>query len=167
MGRRDKGKKKAVAQGSDVFTMFEKTQLQEFKEAFEMIDSNRDGFIDKNDLKSTYMSLGVRNVDDGDIDKMMAEAPGALDFTTFLNMLAEKLHGTDSEDVILEAFKVLDPSGQGKIPNKVLLDALTCEASRFNKEEVDALMEFAPVDVSGSLDYKALCYIITHGQEEE
>merc|ERR1712131_36706 len=76
MGRRDKGKKKAVAQGSDVFTMFEKTQLQEFKEAFEMIDSNRDGFIDKNDLKSTYMSLGVRNVDDGDIDKMMAEAPG-------------------------------------------------------------------------------------------
>merc|ERR1712176_355492 len=153
-GRRDKGKKKAVAQGSDVFTMFEKTQLQEFKEAFEMIDSNRDGFIDKNDLKSTYMSLGVRNVDDGDIDKMMAEAPGALDFTTFLNMLAEKLHGTDSEDVILEAFKVL-------------VDALTCEASRFNKEEVDALMEFAPVDVGGSLDYKALCYIITHGQEEE
>merc|ERR1712168_810333 len=69
--------------------MFEKTQLQEFKEAFEMIDSNRDGFIDKNDLKSTYMSLGVRNVDDGDIDKMMAEAPGALNFTTFLNMLAE------------------------------------------------------------------------------
>ena len=48
------------------------------------------------------MSLGVRNVDDGDIDKMMAEAPGALNFTTFLNMLAEKLHGTDSEDVILE-----------------------------------------------------------------
>merc|ERR1712096_184718 len=97
---------------------FEKTQLQEFKEAFEMIDSNRDGFIDKNDLKSTYMSLGVRNVDDGDIDKMMAEAPGALNFTTFLNMLAEKLHGTDSEDVILEAFKVLDPSGQGKSPTR-------------------------------------------------
>ena len=56
----------------------------------------------------SYMSLGVRNVDDGDIDKMMAEAPGALDFTTFLNMLAEKLHGTDSEDVILEGMSYLN-----------------------------------------------------------
>ena len=36
-----------------------------------------------------------------------------------------------------------------------------------SKDEVDALMDFAPVDVSGFLDYKALCYIITHGQEEE
>merc|ERR1712226_1186688 len=152
MGRRDKGKKKAVAQGSDVFTMFEKGQLQEFKEAFEMIDSNRDGFIDKNDLKSTYMSLGVRNVEDADIDKMMAEAPGALNFTTFLNMLAEKLHGTDPEDVMIDAFKVLDTSGNGKIHSGELIDALT---------------DVAPVDVSGYLDYKALCYIITHGQEEE
>merc|ERR1712130_855510 len=122
MGRRDKGKKKAVCQGSDVFTMFEKGQLQEFKEAFEMIDSNRDGFIDKNDLKSTYMSLGVRNVEDAD---------------------------------------------NGKIHSGELIEALTCEASRFSKEEIDALMDFAPVDVSGYLDYKALCYIITHGQEEE
>ncbi|CBY09894.1 unnamed protein product [Oikopleura dioica] len=165
MGR--KKEKKVVCQGSDVFNMFEKTQLQEFKEAFEMIDSNRDGFIDKNDLRSTYMSLGVRNVEDADIEKMMNEASGALNFTTFLNMLAEKLHGTDPEDVMIEAFKVLDPAGTGKIHSSQLIEALTCEATRFSKEEVDALMEFAPVDVSGNLDYKALCYIITHGQEEE
>jgi Ca2+-binding EF-hand superfamily protein len=50
----------------------------------------------------SYMSLGVRNVEDADIEKMMAEAPGALNFTTFLNMLAEKLHGTDPEDVMIE-----------------------------------------------------------------
>ena len=48
------------------------------------------------------MSLGVRNVEDADIEKMMNEASGALNFTTFLNMLAEKLHGTDPEDVMIE-----------------------------------------------------------------
>lgn len=68
---------------------------------------------------------------------------------------------------MLIAFKVLDPSGTGKIHSGELIEALTCEASRFSKDEIDALMDFAPVDVSGYLDYKALCYIITHGQEEE
>ena len=47
-----KGKKKAK-NISNVYSCFEQSQIQEFKEAFEMIDSNRDGFIDKNDLKST------------------------------------------------------------------------------------------------------------------
>jgi len=29
------------------------------------------------------------------------------------------------------------------------------------------MFEIAPIDVAGNMDYKALCYIITHGQEEE
>ena len=39
-----------------------------------------------------------------------------INFTVFLNMLADKLHGTDPEDVILNAFKPLDPEGTGLIP---------------------------------------------------
>lgn len=57
-----KGKKKAKGT-SNVFSMFEQSQIQEFKEAFGMIDANRDGFIDKEDLRSTYASLGVLSVD--------------------------------------------------------------------------------------------------------
>ena len=81
--------------------------------AFEEINSQIECFFWLNNktkiwIKNfSYMSLGVRNVEDEDIDKMMAEAPGALNFTTFLNMLAEKLHGTDPEDVMIEGnFKV-------------------------------------------------------------
>ena len=33
-------------------------QRQEFKEAFNMIDQNRDGFIDKDDLHDMLASLG-------------------------------------------------------------------------------------------------------------
>ena len=103
-----KGKKKAKG-SSNVFAMFEQSQIQEFKEAFGLIDSNRDGIIDKEDLKATYASLGVNTVSDSKMDEMLAEAPAAINFTVFLNMLADKLHGTDSEDVILGAFKVFDP----------------------------------------------------------
>ena len=37
-----KGKKK-TKNTSNVFSMFEQSQIQEFKEAFGMIDANRDG----------------------------------------------------------------------------------------------------------------------------
>ena len=77
-----------------------------------MIDANRDGFIDKDDLEATYASLGVTGVESSTLDAMLAEAPGAINFTIFLNMLADKLHGTDSEDVILQAFKLFDPDGK-------------------------------------------------------
>ena len=38
--------------------MFEQAQIQEFKEAFTIMDQNRDGFIDKSDLRDTFCALG-------------------------------------------------------------------------------------------------------------
>jgi len=43
---------------SNVFSMFDQNQIAEFKEAFTLIDSNRDGFICGEDLKDIYASLG-------------------------------------------------------------------------------------------------------------
>lgn len=43
---------------SNVFAVFDQSQIQEFKEAFNMIDQNRDGFIDKEDLHDMLASLG-------------------------------------------------------------------------------------------------------------
>lgn len=50
-GKKGGNKKKAGKSSSNVFAMFEQPQIQEFKEAFGMIDANRDGFIDKDDLR--------------------------------------------------------------------------------------------------------------------
>ena len=124
MAKGKKGGKKKGKNTSNVFSMFEQSQIQEFKEAFGMIDANRDGFIDKDDLEATYASLGVTGVESSTLDAMLAEAPGAINFTIFLNMLADKLHGTDSEDVILQAFKLFDPDGKGYIPKQYLGDVL-------------------------------------------
>merc|ERR1719370_723686 len=129
-----KGKKKAK-NISNVYSCFEQSQIQEFKEAFEMIDANRDGFIDKDDLKSTYASLGCMTVENEKLTNMMSEASGAINFTVFLQMLADKLHGTDPEDTIVDAVK---------IPKDYLGDLLTCQADRFTKDELDGMMAVAP-----------------------
>ena len=52
-------KKRAQRATSNVFAMFDQAQIQEFKEAFNMIDQNRDGFIDKEDLADMLASLGI------------------------------------------------------------------------------------------------------------
>uniref|UniRef100_A0A8B9VPB7 EF-hand domain-containing protein n=1 Tax=Anas zonorhyncha TaxID=75864 RepID=A0A8B9VPB7_9AVES len=96
-------KKRPQRATSNVFAMFDQSQIQEFKEAFNMIDQNRDGFIDKEDLHDMLASLG-KNPTDEYLDAMMNEAPGPINFTMFLTMFGEKLNGTDPEDVIRNAF---------------------------------------------------------------
>ncbi|MCI2575774.1 hypothetical protein KC388_15650, partial [Listeria monocytogenes] len=79
-----KAKKRIEGGSSNVFSMFEQTQIQEFKEAFTIMDQNRDGFIDKNDLRDTFAALGRVNVKNEEIDEMIKEAPGPINFTVFL-----------------------------------------------------------------------------------
>ncbi|KAB1255748.1 Myosin regulatory light chain 2; ventricular/cardiac muscle isoform [Camelus dromedarius] len=162
-----KAKKRAEGANSNVFSMFEQTQIQEFKEAFTIMDQNRDGFIDKNDLRDTFAALGRVNVKNEEIDEMLKEAPGPINFTVFLQMFGEKLKGADPEETILNAFKVFDPEGKGVLRADYVKEMLTTQAERFSKEEIEQMFAAFPPDVTGNLDYKNLVHIITHGEEKD
>lgn len=128
-------KKRAQRATSNVFAMFDQPQIQEFKEAFNLIDQNHDGFIDKEDLHDMLASLG-KSPDDGFLEGMMNEAPGPINFTMFLTLFGEKLQGTDPEDVIRNAFACFDPSNDGHIHEERLRELLTTMGDRFTDEEV-------------------------------
>ncbi|XP_068783961.1 myosin light chain 5 [Struthio camelus] len=64
---------------------------QQQPEALTVIDHNRDGFIAKEDLKDTYASLGKTNIKDEELECMLKEASGPINFTMFLNLFGEKL----------------------------------------------------------------------------
>merc|ERR1711974_577370 len=161
MAKKAGGKKKRST--SNVFSQFEQSQIQEFKEAFQMIDADRNGIITVGDLKATYASLGVRDLDQDMLDNMCAEAGAPINFTIFLNMLADKLHGTDPEDVIVKAFKLFDKDNKGLVHISVLSDVLKSQADRFNDEEMKNFIDLAHPNGDGNVDYKALCYTLTHG----
>ena len=128
-------KKRAHRATSNVFAMFDQAQIQEFKEAFNMIDQNRDGFIDKDDLQEMLASLG-KNPDENYLEGMMSEAPGPINFTMFLTLFGEKLQGTDPEDVIKNAFACFDEDNTGLIHEEKLRELLTTIGDRFNDEDV-------------------------------
>lgn len=124
-------KKRAQRATSNVFAMFDQSQIQEFKEAFNMIDQNRDGFIDKEDLHDMLASLGKDPADDY-LEGMMKEAPGPINFTMFLTLYGEKLNGTDPEDVIKNAFACFDEDGTGLIHEDRLRELLMTMGDRYS-----------------------------------
>ncbi|EAX01679.1 myosin regulatory light chain 12A isoform X2 [Pongo pygmaeus] len=161
-----KTKKRPQRATSNVFAMFDQSQIQEFKEAFNMIDQNRDGFIDKEDLHDMLASLG-KNPTDEYLDAMMNEAPGPINFTMFLTMFGEKLNGTDPEDVIRNAFACFDEEATGTIQEDYLRELLTTMGDRFTDEEVDELYREAPIDKKGNFNYIEFTRILKHGAKDK
>ncbi|CAM2106508.1 unnamed protein product [Caretta caretta] len=159
-------KKRPQRATSNVFAMFDQSQIQEFKEAFNMIDQNRDGFIDKEDLHDMLASLG-KDPTDAYLDAMMNEAPGPINFTMFLTMFGEKLNGTDPEDVIRNAFACFDEEATGVIQEDYLRELLTTMGDRFTDEEVDELYREAPIDKKGNFNYMEFTRILKHGAKDK
>ncbi len=53
---------KARREPSGVFTLFQPPQVQQFKEAFSLIDQDGDGIVTEDDLKRIFASLGQSRV---------------------------------------------------------------------------------------------------------
>ncbi|XP_064604643.1 myosin regulatory light chain 2, smooth muscle minor isoform-like [Liolophura sinensis] len=158
-------KKRAQRATSNVFAMFDQAQIQEFKEAFNMIDQNRDGFIDKEDLHDMLASLG-KDPTEKYLEEMMKAAPGPINFTMFLTMFGDKLNGTDPEDVIRNAFACFDEDGTGFIPEDRLRDLLTQMGDRFTEDEVDEIFRDAPIK-KGEFNYVEFTRILKHGTKDQ
>jgi myosin regulatory light chain 12 len=150
---------------SNVFAMFDQAQIQEFKEAFNMIDQDRDGFISKEDLHDTLASMG-KNPTDIYLEEMINEATGPINFTMFLTMFGDKLNGTDPETVIMNAFACFDQEGTGMISEERLRDLLASIGDRFTDEETEELLRDAPLKNS-EFDYIEFTRILKHGRKED
>ncbi|KHJ96710.1 EF hand [Oesophagostomum dentatum] len=137
-----KSSKKARS-GSEV-AQFDQKTINEFKEAFGIMDQNKDGIIDKKttelilgwlselnngvlqgDLKDLYATMG-QIASDKQIEDMIKEAPGPINFTVFLTLFGERLTGA----------------------------AVRCIAGH------------PPIE-NGEVDYKAFAHQITTGAQDE
>jgi len=158
-------KKRAQRATSNVFAMFDQDQIQEFKEAFNLIDQNRDGFIEHDDhLRDMLASLG-KEVSDDYLDEMMSQAPGAINFTMFLTLFGERLQGTDPEDVIRNAFACFDETNAGVLHEEYLREILTTLGDRFTHDEVDDMYKEAPIQ-NNYFDYVEFTRILKHGAKD-
>ncbi|XP_017889749.1 myosin regulatory light chain 2 [Ceratina calcarata] len=161
-----RGSRKAKRTGSSVFSMFTQKQVAEFKEAFQLMDQDKDGVIGKNDLRATFDSVG-KLVTDKDIDDMLAEAPAPINFTQLLNLFATRMSGsgTDDDDIVIAAFKTFDVDG--KIDGERLRHALMTYGDKFTSKEVDNAYDNMFIDDKGFIDTDSLIAMLTGTEEED
>ncbi|XP_027401125.1 myosin light chain 5 [Bos indicus x Bos taurus] len=60
-----------------------------------------------------FPAAGKIKVKDEELDATFKEASGPIDFTVFLNARGFLWAGTDPEETVLSALKMLDPDGKG------------------------------------------------------
>ncbi|KAI0979706.1 hypothetical protein GJ496_004971 [Pomphorhynchus laevis] len=152
-----------------MFAFFDQKQIQEYKEAFTMMDQDRDGVIGSEDLKEIYMSLG-KSISDSDVKSMLAESKNPINFATFLNMFGEKLSGTDSEEAILNAFKLYDPKCKGELSVAQFKEILTQNGKpdmRISDQNFTKLMEGVPIGTGNNFQYGDFTRMITRGAADE
>merc|ERR1719347_988245 len=107
--------KKAKKSGSNVFDMFTQAQVAEFKDGFQIMDRARDGVISKDDLRGAFSEIG-RMVSEDHLESMLADAPGPLNFTTFLQMFAARSSGeSDDDEVVRKAIKAFEKFPDGEV----------------------------------------------------
>lgn len=146
---------------------FTPEQVAEYKEAFGVIDKDGDGKITAKELSSCFEEVG-QNVKKAEVDAMIAEVSGPLNFPAFLQLFTEKLNGTDPEEMLLNAFKLFDMPGAGSITKDELREMLTANgrpADRLTEAEFNQSLDGAPVD-GGKVDYAGFTSLIKNGKVE-
>lgn len=152
---------------SNVFSMFSQKQVAEFKEAFQLMDADKDGVIGKNDLRQTFDSVG-KLCNEKELDDMLAEATGPLNFTQLLSLFAGRMAqsgASDDDDVVINAFKTFDVDG--KIDGDRLRQALMTWGEKFTANEVDDAYDQMVIDNHGMIDTAALISMLTGKDDEE
>jgi calmodulin len=136
---------------------FAEEQIAEFKEAFSLFDKDGDGTITTKELGTVMRSLG-QNPTEAELQDMInevdADGNGTIDFPEFLTLMARKMKDTDSEEEILEAFKVFDKDGNGFISAAELRHVMTNLGEKLTDEEVDEMIREADIDGDGQINYE-------------
>jgi len=148
----------------NVMAMFNQNQIQEFKEAFTMMDQDRDGVINEDDLGNIYQQVG-REPDSKQLKAMIKEAD-KLNFTGFLGLFGEAMSGTDPEPKVRDAFKMFDEKNEGFLAEDYIKDLLMNVGDPFSKDEIKQVWKEAPIE-GGKLDYMKFVAIIKRGKDDE
>merc|ERR1712149_67223 len=144
---------------------FSEEQIQMYKDCFKLMDINKDGTIDKNDLRGAFDNVGVL-MSEGELDELLGEISGPCTPENMINMFQEKMagEGNDGDDVIVQAFKAYE--FEGKIDSKMFTHALKTWGDKMTQAEIDDIFGEFEIDEDYMIKSKDVIGLFVSVKEE-
>ncbi len=128
----------------------------ECREVFELFDKDKSGSISTSELGDVMRALGA-NPSNTELQEMIEEVDknksGHIEFEEFLILFEKKMREPDSEQDLIEAFRIFDRDNSGTISAKELKHVMTSLGDKLTEEEADEMIKEADSNNDGYIDY--------------
>jgi Ca2+-binding EF-hand superfamily protein len=131
------------------FPGFSRDQIETFKEAFDIIDSDNNGSIELLELRDSLIALGLASKSSVAIDvlnNLDADGSGSINFQEFLEALTSKIPKFTSRADTDRAFRMFDTRKEGKIGLRELREASREFGEDMSDEELLKMVKRADFD---------------------
>ncbi|KAH7914767.1 hypothetical protein BJ138DRAFT_316075 [Hygrophoropsis aurantiaca] len=182
-------KSRARREPSGVFSLFQAPQIQQFKEAFQLIDHDKDGWVMESDLREIFNSLGI-SPSKSMLDDLLSARPGGsgngkaptaatfsnddpmsvdrgINFTMFLTMMSERLFEFDPEADLMEAFECFDEGDTGMVKVEEMRKWMSDVGERMDQREIDKFLKGSFTDRQGNFNYREWIKVLRVNDDNE
>ena len=130
---------------------------KEFQDIFDQYDKDKDGKISGRELANVMFSMGLSPTDD-EINAMIKEVDlnndGKIDLDEFITLMTKTTPDTQTEDEVINAFRVFDKQGNGLIPSDELKHIMMTIGDKMTEEEATEMINEADIDEDGMINYE-------------
>lgn len=132
-------------------------QRADYLDAFNMFDNNQDGTITREKLRNLLLKLN-QTVTEDDLKDMISvidtTGDGKINFEEFVAMMEKRKNEADTEQEIINAFRVFDKDGNGLISKAELTNIMSILGDTLSNEEIEEMIIEADVDGDGFINYE-------------
>ena len=130
---------------------------KQYQDAFEMFDKDKDGAITARELGNMMRSIG-QNPTDEEVMAMIKEvdlnSDGKIELDEFMTLMARNSPDTQTEDEVINAFRVFDKEGNGLIATAELKHIMMTIGDKMTEAEADEMIHEADIDDDGVINYE-------------
>jgi calmodulin len=133
------------------------------KANFNNFDKDQDGLISYQELKE-LMKQTTKSFIEADLQDLLNETDinekGQINCKTYIDMITKLNRKNDTDDEIIEVFKIFDKDNSGLISTKKIMDIFLKIDENIKEEEVLQMIKECDIDQDGYLNFEEFSHMV-------